>query len=289
MEWLAAIERLRIARQSGVLVTVVSSRGHAPRRAGAKMVVTTDAAWDTVGGGNLEATAIDRARAVLADGLAGPQLITLQLSEKAPAEYGVQCCGGEVTMLLEPVRIPPSVAICGIGHVGIELALILSRHDIELHLIDSRQIMLTPERLTVLEGATAAIRVHHAPVPESALGELPAGTHVLIMTHDHAEDLALCDTALRTSQLGTIGLIGSNSKWRRFQLHLGELGHTPEEIERITTPIGITGITAKEPAAIAVSVAARLLQVFEASPTPVVPAPAIPEKPSVQRLGAETA
>ncbi|HEY5222502.1 MAG TPA: xanthine dehydrogenase accessory protein XdhC [Microbacteriaceae bacterium] len=265
MEWLAAIERLRVARRSGVLVTVVSSRGHAPRRAGAKMVVTTDAAWDTVGGGNLEATAIDRARAVLADGLAGPELITIQLSEKAPAEYGVQCCGGEVTMLLEPVRIPPSVAICGVGHVGLELALILSRHDIELHLIDSREGMLTPERLAVLDGATADIRVHHAPVPESALGELPPGTHVLIMTHDHAEDLALCDTALRTPQLGTIGLIGSSSKWRRFQLHLGELGHTPQEIERITTPIGITGITAKEPAAIAVSVAARLLQLFEAA------------------------
>ncbi|MEO8906818.1 MAG: xanthine dehydrogenase accessory protein XdhC [Microbacteriaceae bacterium] len=264
MEWLTAVEYLRVRRQSGVIVTVISSRGHAPRRAGAKMVVAADGAWDTVGGGNLEATAIERARALLADGLAGPELLTLQLSEKAPAQYGVQCCGGEVTMMLEPIRIRQAVAICGVGHVGLELALILSRHDLELHLIDSREAMLAPERLAVLDGGGADVRVHHAPVPESALRELPPGTHVLIMTHDHAEDLALCDTALRTPQLGTIGLIGSHSKWRRFQMHLGELGHTPDEIERITTPIGITGITAKEPAAIAVSVAAGLLQLFDA-------------------------
>ncbi|MEO6827306.1 MAG: xanthine dehydrogenase accessory protein XdhC [Microbacteriaceae bacterium] len=266
MEWLAAIERLRAKRRSGVLVTLVSSRGHAPRRAGAKMVVDANSSWDTVGGGNLEATAIERARALLTDGLAGPELITIKLSEKAPAEYGVQCCGGEVTMLLEPVRVRPVVAICGVGHVGIELALILSRHDLELHLIDSREAMLRPERLAVLHDGAADIRVRHAPVPESALSELPEGTHLLIMTHDHAEDLALCDQALRTPQLGTIGLIGSHSKWRRFQLHLGEAGHAQEEIQRIITPIGVPGILAKEPAAIAVSVAAGLLLRFEAQP-----------------------
>jgi xanthine dehydrogenase accessory factor len=167
-------------------------------------------------------------------------------------------------MLLEPVRIRSVVAICGVGHVGLELALILSRHDLELHLIDSRESMLTPQRLALLQGGTADIRVHHAPVPESMLAQLPNGTHVLIMTHDHAEDLALCDQALRTPQLGSIGLIGSHSKWRRFQLHLGEAGHTAEEIARIRTPIGVAGIAAKEPEAIAVSVAAGLLQSFEA-------------------------
>ncbi|WP_111720888.1 xanthine dehydrogenase accessory protein XdhC [Homoserinimonas sp. OAct 916] len=264
MDWLTAVGHLRERGRDGVIVTVISSRGHAPRRAGAKMVVSSTEAWDTVGGGNLEATAIQRARTLLADGLATPQLLTVQLSEKAPAEYGVQCCGGEVTMMLEPIRIRPAVAICGVGHVGLELALILSRHDVQLHLIDSREEMLSSERLAALKGGVASIHVHHSPVPESALHELPPDTHVLIMTHDHLEDLALCDMALKTPGLSSIGLIGSHSKWRRFQLHLGELGHTAEEIERITTPIGISGITAKEPAAIAVSVAARLLQMFEA-------------------------
>ncbi|MEO5743883.1 MAG: XdhC family protein, partial [Terracoccus sp.] len=39
MNWLRAVERLRTERRAGVLVTITSVRGHAPREAGAKMVV----------------------------------------------------------------------------------------------------------------------------------------------------------------------------------------------------------------------------------------------------------
>jgi xanthine dehydrogenase accessory factor len=102
--------------------------------------------------------------------------------------------------------------------------------------------------------------VHHSPVPELALGEVPSGTHVLILTHDHAEDFALCDAALRTAHLGTIGLIGSAAKWRRFQQGLRVEGHPESEIARIQSPIGSPEISGKEPAVIALSVAADLLR-----------------------------
>lgn len=227
------------------------------------MVVSADSVWGTVGGGNLEATVMERARAVILDGSSVPELITIQLSEKAVTQHGVQCCGGEVTMLVEPVHVMPSVAIFGVGHVGLELARILVRHDLELHLVDSRPSMLVPERLAVLSGGNAVVRVHGTPAPESVIGTLPPGTHALIMTHDHAEDFVLCDAALRGTGLGSIGLIGSTSKWRRFQQRLSSEGHTEKEIERIATPIGISGISGKEPAAIAVSVAAGLLRSFE--------------------------
>ncbi len=265
MEWITGVEHLRSQRLNGVIVTVISSRGHAPRRAGAKMVVSADAVWGTVGGGNLEATAMDRARALTDDGSTTPELLTLQLSEKAPAEHGVQCCGGEVTILLEPLRVLPSVAIFGVGHVGLELARILVRHDLELHLIDSRPSMLEPQRIEVLGDGNAVVHVHSTPAPESVIAGLPAGTHTLIMTHDHAEDFILCDTALRNPALGSIGLIGSKSKWTRFTTRLTAEGHAVSDITRITTPIGITGISGKEPAAIAVSVAAGLLRSFELS------------------------
>ncbi len=61
------------------------------------------------------------------------------LSDKAPYRHGVQCCGGgEVGLLLEPLPVVPAVAVFGIGHVGLELARILARHDLDLHLVDSR-------------------------------------------------------------------------------------------------------------------------------------------------------
>ena len=40
--WFAAVAALRAAREAGVLVTVTDVRGHAPREAGAKMVVSAD-------------------------------------------------------------------------------------------------------------------------------------------------------------------------------------------------------------------------------------------------------
>ena len=275
MDWLAALQELRAARTPAVIVTLAMVRGHAPRNGGAKMVVAPASLHGTVGGGNLEATAIDRAREMLAAGAAEPELLTLTLSDKATTDYGVQCCGGEVTMLLEPVRVVPSVAIFGMGHVGLELARILSRHEIELHLVDSRAPMLAPERVGVpgssgiLGDTVASVSLLVEPVPEAALASLPAGTHVLVMTHDHAEDLAICETALRTQGLGSIGLIGSRSKWARFRQQLAAEGHDEAALARITTPIGISGIEAKAPAAIAVSVAAQILQrIEEAAPAP---------------------
>jgi xanthine dehydrogenase accessory factor len=263
MEWVRAIQLLRERRLPGVLVTVVSVRGHSPREAGAKMVVGADQVWATVGGGNLEMVAVDRARAMIAEHVVEPEVLEFKLSDKAPYQQAVQCCGGEMKLLLEPLAVVPSVAIFGLGHVGLELARILARHDLELHLIDSRPEQLTAGRLAVLDDAVAGVHIHQVPVlPELVVGELPPGTHALVMTHDHAEDAALCDAALRNGQLATIGLIGSSAKWSRFQRKLAEDGNSPEAIAKITTPIGLPDLPGKEPATIAVSVAAWLLQQF---------------------------
>jgi xanthine dehydrogenase accessory factor len=264
MDWLAAVSSLRERRVPGVLVTLADVRGHAPRNGGAKMVVAADGAWGTIGGGNLEATAVDQARTMITTAAREPSMVTIKLSDKAHAEFGLQCCGGEVTLLLEPLPVIPSVAIFGMGHVGFELARILSRHDLELFLVDSRPEMLADDRLAGIADGAARLHVHHAIAPESVLPELPPGTHVLIMTHDHAEDIALCDSALRRQELGSIGLIGSTAKWTSFRKKLSAEGHSAKDLERITIPIGIPGLTAKEPAVIAVSVAAALLMSFDA-------------------------
>ena len=200
---------------------------------------------------------------MLAAGAGEPATLTVSLSDKAPSEHGQQCCGGEVTVLLEPLRVVPAVAVFGVGHVGLELARILARHDIELHLVDSRADALARSRLAVLDDAVARVHVHHSPVPEVALGQVPAGTHVLVMTHDHAEDAAICDAALRCAHLGSIGLIGSSAKWARFEALLRREGHDEAAVRRIQSPIGQRGLTGKEPATIALSVAAELLAQVE--------------------------
>ncbi|HYH33835.1 MAG TPA: xanthine dehydrogenase accessory protein XdhC [Nocardioides sp.] len=259
MHWTEAVARLRRERVPGVLVTVAAVRGHAPREAGAKMVVSAQETWGSVGGGNLEETAVARARLALEEGATEPSTLEMSLSDKARTEHGRQCCGGEVSLLLEPLRVVPAVAVFGVGHVGLELARILARHDLELHLVDSRAGQLAADRLACLADAVATVHAHHAPVPELVLGSVPTGTHVLILTHDHAEDFALCDAALRCSHLGSVGLIGSAAKWTRFRQGLQVEGHSAADIARIVSPIGDPAVAGKQPATIAVAVAAALL------------------------------
>lgn len=258
--WLRVVTTLREAREPGVLVTVARVQGHAPRDAGAKMVVGVTDQWGTIGGGNVEAVAIEHARGMLEnDGRV--DLTSTALSDKAPYQHGVQCCGGTMTLLFEPLPVVPAVAIFGVGHVGIELARILSRHDLDLHLIDTRPEQLTDARLACLADSVAGVHIHRlALLPEVALGELPTGTHILIMTHDHAEDLALCDAVVRSGSWGSIGLIGSAAKWSRFRQVLAENGHDVAAVARIDTPIGLAELAGKEPAVVAVSVAVTTLQ-----------------------------
>jgi xanthine dehydrogenase accessory factor len=261
MDWMDAVRQLRHHGEPGVLVTVIEVRGHAPREAGAKMVVSRDRSWGSVGGGNLEESAIARARELIESGATAPDTSQTQLSAHARGKHGRQCCGGAVRLLFEPLPARPVVAVFGVGHVGYELARILSRLPIRLVLADSRPEQLDRVRLAdVIEGS-ADVTVHHTMLGEQVLEQLPAGAHVVIMTHDHAEDFALCDAVLRLPRpMGSIGLIGSAAKWARFRSMLAGQGQGPEAIGRITCPIGQPGITGKEPAAIAVAVASDLLR-----------------------------
>jgi xanthine dehydrogenase accessory factor len=258
MTWPRTLASLSAAGTPFVLVTVAAVRGHAPRSAGSKMVVTAEAAFGSVGGGNLEAVAVSRGRELLAAGERAPELLNVTLNPQG-GPHGVQCCGGEVTLLIDPVYpARPAVAIFGAGHVGWALVHVLGILPVELHVVDSRQAQLEPS--PALPAAT--LHLHHAPIPESALEGLPAGAHLLVMTHDHAEDLAILDVALRREGFGFLGLIGSSAKWAHLQRKLREAGHDQTTLKRVTTPIGLPGVPGKSPQAIAIATAAQLLGVL---------------------------
>ena len=97
-----------------------------------------------------------------------------------------------------------------------------------------------------------------------AVDHLLSQTHVLIMSFSHAEDLDIVARCLLRQRsrgdLSSVGLIGSETKWATFQNRLRERGFTQEELDTVECPIGLPGIEGKEPEVIALSVAARLLQ-----------------------------
>src|SRR5699024_11720770 len=98
--------------------------------------------------------------------------------------------GGEVTVFFEPLPVPTTVALFGIGNIGLELARVLGRQDIELQLTDSRPDYLA--ELDHLEPPVARIKRNCAVAGEQVVNALPAGSPVLNITHEHTTDPCLC-------------------------------------------------------------------------------------------------
>ncbi len=95
--WVHELLRCKSTGKDCVLVTVVSTRGSAPREAGTRMLVTGSEVVGSIGGGNLEFKSIGIARDMLVTG-SEARMQRFPLG----ASLG-QCCGGVVNLLFEPV------------------------------------------------------------------------------------------------------------------------------------------------------------------------------------------
>ena len=258
LAWIETLSELRAASRPCALVTVTATRGSAPREPGTRMIVTDGRLhWGTLGGGNLEHLAIEHANSLLAEGEQRSESVVYPLSEKAG-----QCCGGEVTLFFE--TFPWSlrqVTVFGAGHVGQALGGLAGYLRAQILLIDSRdEAQLQPPL-----SAQRDFQVLFIDSPEEEIDTLPDDSLVLIMTHSHALDLEILARALQRGTFAYLGLIGSERKWARFHKRLEQRGFTAEQLDRVVCPIGL-GRPSKEPAAIAVSVAAQLLGVLAARP-----------------------
>ncbi len=85
------------------------------------------------------------------------------------------------------------------------------------------------------------------------------GAFVLALTHSHASDLEIMRAALAENRFGYVGVIGSKTKAARFRSRLKDSGLPTGLVDQMICPIGYDGITSKEPASVAISIAAELL------------------------------
>jgi xanthine dehydrogenase accessory factor len=285
---------------AAALVSLHRVRGSAPREEGARMIVRGDGAFHgTIGGGRLEWEALAAARDALAAGRGpagfieqalGPDLgqccgghVTLlvetfdtrdvgELARLASAEgegaFGVEArlddsgrvlrapCslpGRDVRWTERFTESPTPLLLFGAGHVGRALVLALTPLPFSVRWIDSRS-----------DGFPAHIPANATPVrrkdPPAEAATAPSGAFVVVMTHEHALDLAITAEALARPDLPFVGLIGSATKRTRFTKRFRELGIAQLRIDQLTCPIGLPSIGGREPAIIAASAAAQLLQ-----------------------------
>ncbi len=321
MNLFAELRELLSADRPAIMISVVDTRGSAPRDSGTSMLVTEHETLGTIGGGQLEYSACQEAVSRLSD----PSRASQRRKQVLGPDCG-QCCGGVVELLYsrwEPVdlgfvsalaqanegywvravdsygdwlitdrtqlnridapvveelrnlklgfqrsktelgltidlvvhalkssRTP--VALFGGGHVGSACIDVLARLDTPIRLVESRRDVIRRQY-------PRGVEVLLTPDPEQAVTSLPAGADVFVMTHDHALDLRICAATLARDDFRYCGLIGSQSKARRFKKRLLEFGLPPTAIERLICPIGVADIRDKSPAAIAIGVGADYL------------------------------
>jgi xanthine dehydrogenase accessory factor len=254
----------RLAGSDAVLVTVHETAGSVPRERGAWMAVFANTIVGTIGGGHLELQAIEEARRRLEGGTGDPVL------RYALGPSLGQCCGGVAHLHYERLGAADArlvgerlsgnaahVALFGGGHVGKALVQVLGTLPFSITWIDSRDEIFPVQ-------VPDNVQCEHSDPVQAAVAQLAPGSRVLVMSFSHAEDLdivAACLKRLRErGDLPYVGLIGSKTKWATFRHRLEERGFRKQELAQVTCPIGIPGVAGKEPAVIAVAVAAQLLQ-----------------------------
>lgn len=249
--WLQALTEHEQTGEPAILITLLSVRGSAPREPGCKMVVSRDAVAGTIGGGNLEYQCTTLARTLLDDRTTEPEQHDFPLGPKLG-----QCCGGHVTVLFEPIcPAPLQIALFGAGHVGRALVRLLGELPCQVRWFDTR-----PDAFP--DGLPGNVSAHQTDTPQRHIPDLPAGSFVLVMTHDHQIDFNIIASALHRDDFIGTGLIGSATKRARFIARLRLEGLSDTALNRLICPIGVPGIDSKQPEAIAIAIAAQILQGF---------------------------
>lgn len=257
------------------LVEVAATKGSTPREAGAFMLVSASAIFGTIGGGQLEYMAIDKARQMLRplsphkDKEARIEVdeVCATLDVPLGPEIG-QCCGGRVEVsirlvdaIIEEKLIAgveaeeahlPHVYMFGGGHVGQALAASLALLPIHVVVVETRS--------EALEGMPETVETRLTPMPEAVVREAPAGSAFAILTHDHALDFLIVAEALKRDDTAYVGMIGSKTKkatFRSWFLKSADGGEA--QFGRLVSPIGGNAVKDKRPPVIAALAAAEIM------------------------------
>jgi xanthine dehydrogenase accessory factor len=244
------VQKLLDQGESFVTVTLVDIRGSAPQIIGAKAVVTRSGIeGGTVGGGKIEAAAIEYALELLANEKQHAELVTWNLQ----TDIGMTC-GGEVKLFFDVyAQAAWPIVIFGAGHIAQALVRLLLNLDCLITCIDTRSDWLgkLPDDNKLNKICTEN--------PSELVSIQPQNAYFVLMSKGHATDLPVLAEILSSRNAPYLGVIGSPQKASVLRRDLSSQGLTTEKIESFYCPIGLP-IGNNTPAEIAISIAAQLLQ-----------------------------
>lgn len=230
---------------SAAMATVLERHGSAPGTPGQKLYVSADGVCvGTVGGGAVEREILGALVALSADPRGAHEVRTLKLG----AELGM-CCGGRLTVLLEPLAGLVPLLVVGAGHVATAAAPLLAKTGFAVTVVDGRDGWADEARIPGVQCVASEF--------DELSSEVDPRGACLVMTHDHALDQRAIEWALRRG-FAFVGGVGSRAKAERTRQRLEAKGFSEADRARVRMPIG-AAIEARTPDEIAVAIAAELI------------------------------
>ena len=247
-DYVAKAQELSAQGEAFVTVTLIASEGHVPQDIGAKAIVTpAGLVWGTVGGGRLEAKAIEHGRLLMT--ASQPELVRYDLQKDLN-----MVCGGVATLFYElAANRSWNIAVFGAGHVAQAVVPMLALLECNLWCIDHRE-----EWLEKIPARANLKKVLKLDLP-GFVSQLPEGVFYLCISQGHATDLPIVREILKRGDAAFIGVIGSVPKARTLRAILLQEGFSEVQVNAIHCPVGLP-VGTNAPAEIAVSIAAQLLQ-----------------------------
>ena len=236
-----------------VLVILADALGSTPQESGAKMLVTAAGLHTgTIGGGKVEAKAIEVAQELLASGTGEPRFVNWTLK----TDVGMTC-GGSVKLYFEPYPAGGAGAawpvwIFGAGHVVQALVPVLAPLDCQLTVVDPRR-----DWLDRLPRAASARYLQHDN-PAELVPTMPDQAFLLCLTKGHASDRPVLQRALAERNFPFVGVIGSDAKAEVLRREMIAGGLPAKRARQFLCPVGLP-FGNNDPREIALSIVAQLL------------------------------
>lgn len=219
--WLERLQEWMGQGQACVLATVTAATGSAPRKPGAKLVVS--AAGETegsVGGGAIEHRCREEAVRVLAGD--EPATLRFVLEEdwrEARDGEAPDAFPSSVTVFLEPLLPAKEVVAFGAGHIAERLARLCETVGLGFRVFDPRPEFARRERFPHAREIVCADYVDLA----SRL-RLSSASHCIVLTHAHDCDEQVLERLLRLGTLPYVGMVGSSRKVKGIRERLAAKG-----------------------------------------------------------------
>ncbi len=274
-------------------LVIAQAKGSTPREEGATMLVGIDDFTGTIGGGQIEHTAMKVAR----DALKSPPKTHRFWRDYPLGPTLGQCCGGFVTVMFEMINPQdidlwkdfaqqktgaifhpedPSLSPFWADNNAIKSGMTRSARRIRTpfylygagHVgravidltsgLPLQRYWIDDNKDRYPESVADDIEIIIAASPALiARHALPNAIH-LVMTYSHQIDLDICAAVLEQDNFSQLGLIGSLTKKNRFCSKLSTLGFSAAQLSRLTCPIGLQSIGGKDPFRVGLSIAGQL-------------------------------